>query len=52
MLKESKVRRSPTYAFIKFTAAEFVGRAIAASGFMVDDCALKVEERQVSKCGA
>ncbi len=51
-LKENKVRRAPGYAFIEFTDAESVQKAIEASadpGISVDDRKLKVEERQRRK---
>ena len=51
-LKENKIRRAPGYAFIEFTDAESVQKAIEASadpGINVDDRKLKVEERQRRK---
>ena len=51
-LKENKVRRAPGYAFIEFTDAETVQKAIEGSvdpGIEVDGRKLKVEERQRRK---
>ncbi len=50
--KDNKVRRAPAYAFIEFTDAETVQKAIEGSvdpGIEVDGRKLKVEERQCRK---
>lgn len=48
-LKENKVRRSPSYAFIVFESAESAQKAIGKSSMTVDNRQLKFEPRRLQQ---
>eukprot|EP01043_Picozoa_sp_COSAG02_P024398 COSAG02_NODE_1331_length_13215_cov_3.173058_7_plen_1505_part_00 len=48
-LKENKVRRSPSYAFIVFESVESAQKAIGKGSMIVDNRQLKIEPRRVQQ---